>query len=89
MSSDAAFAIRREVIEYGALPIASWLGHIDSTSAVSRLLQHLADAATPSDLDRSKAETYGLTLEQTGCWCTEHRTAIDTSGHVKGDVSSP
>ena len=56
MPGDAAFAIRREVIEYGALPVASWLGHIDSTSAVSQLLKQLAAATANSGADRSKAD---------------------------------
>ncbi|KAK9810967.1 hypothetical protein WJX73_001581 [Symbiochloris irregularis] len=46
--SSPAFAIRREVIEYGALPIASWLGQIDSTAAVLQLLKQLVDAAPSS-----------------------------------------
>ena len=56
MSSHAAFAIRREVIEYGALPIASWLGHIDSTSAVLQLLKQLTEAATTADHHQSESD---------------------------------
>ncbi|KAK9839640.1 hypothetical protein WJX81_002320 [Elliptochloris bilobata] len=35
--------IRREVIEYGSLPIAAWLHHIDSAAAIQALLRHLVD----------------------------------------------
>jgi len=37
--------IRREVIEYGALPIAAWLHHIDGAAAVQTLLRQLVEVA--------------------------------------------
>jgi hypothetical protein len=37
--------IRREVIEYGALPIAAWLHHIDGAAAVQALLRQLVEVA--------------------------------------------
>lgn len=57
MASRAAFAIRREVIEYGALPIASWLGDIDSTAAVLSLLKQLTEALRKSGSDPSTSLT--------------------------------
>ena len=38
--------IRREIIEYGSLPIAKWLGGDDGAAAVQQLLHQLLDAAS-------------------------------------------
>ena len=37
-------AIRREVIDYGAIPLASWLYHGDSPAAIQTLLLLLLEA---------------------------------------------
>ncbi len=50
------FAIRRVVLEYGALPIASWLNHIDSVSALTYALVQLRKAAV-ADGNRCKLQT--------------------------------
>ena len=47
------FAIRRVVLEYGAVPIASWLHHIDSVSALSYALVDMRKGAV---VDGSRCE---------------------------------
>ena len=41
-------SIRREVVEYGFLPVASWLSQGDGVSAVRSLLVQLSEQATDS-----------------------------------------
>lgn len=48
------FAIRRVVLEYGALPIASWLSQIDSVSSLTYALVELREAAVA---DGNRCET--------------------------------
>lgn len=52
------------MIEYGALPIASWLGHIDSTNAVLQLLKQLTEASAISDRNQ-QGESPGSALSAT------------------------
>ena len=47
------FAIRRVVIEYGSIPIASWLQHIDSTAALSQAVEQLRAAG---EVDGNRCE---------------------------------
>ena len=46
------FTIRRQIIEFGALPASKWLPTEDGSAAVQMLLQQLLDAAVPDDLHR-------------------------------------
>lgn len=38
-------AIHRTVIDHAALPLSSWLPHVDTAAAVQTLLRQLADVA--------------------------------------------
>lgn len=45
MGRDAQhLTIRRVVIEYGSIPTASWLHHIDSTTAITHALAKMREA---------------------------------------------
>ncbi len=46
------FTIRRQIIEFGALPASKWLPTEDGSAAVQTLLQQLLDAAVPDGLHR-------------------------------------
>ena len=45
----AALLVRREVVEHGALPVASWLPRLDSSAAVLTVLRALLARAAPPD----------------------------------------
>ena len=49
-------AIRREVIDYGAIPLSSWLYHGDSPAAIQTLLLQLLEAGQE---DGSRCECFG------------------------------
>lgn len=45
MGSSTPLAIRREPIEYG-IPIASWLGQVDSPNVIANIVKQLVDAGS-------------------------------------------
>jgi hypothetical protein len=46
-------AIRRVVLEYGAMPISSWLQHMDSTAALS---QAVVDMRKQGEVDGNRCK---------------------------------
>lgn len=55
------FAIRRVVIEYGSIPTASWLPHMDSTTAIAQALTQMIEAGT---VEGSRCELLAAETEQ-------------------------
>ncbi len=54
MSREAnQLAIRRVVLEYGAMPVSSWLQHIDSTAALSKAV---VDMRKEGEVDGNRCE---------------------------------
>jgi hypothetical protein len=54
-------AIRREVIDYGAIPLSSWLYHGDSPAAIQTLLLQLLEAGQE---EGSRCECSGQSQQQ-------------------------
>ena len=69
------FAIRRVVLEYGALPIASWLNHIDSISALTYALVELRKAAF-ADGNRCKSKEDIRSHTKVNC-VTDAKSCLD------------
>lgn len=61
------FAIRRVVVEYGSIPIASWLPHIDSTAALAHALLRMLEASVVEgnrcEPSWAQINEFGLKLE--------------------------
>ena len=52
--------VRPEVLEYGSIPIASWLPRLDSHAALQTLAHQLGQVATRDDSGRCEHCCYGL-----------------------------
>ncbi len=48
LSMSQRLSIRREVVEYGSLPVAAWLTQADGISAVRTLLVQLSERTADS-----------------------------------------
>lgn len=57
-------AIRREVVDYGAIPLSSWLPHGDSTAAIQNWLRHSSEIARVDGTHRKDATPHDRTLFQ-------------------------
>lgn len=60
-------AIRREVVDYGAIPLSSWLPHGDSTVAIQTWLRQCSDIAREDGTHRENT-TYRSLLEVRACF---------------------
>lgn len=49
-----SLVVRSEVIEYGSLPLAPWLGHLDSLHAIKSLAEQLHQLASHDQQGYSK-----------------------------------
>ena len=54
----APVSIRREVFEYGALPVATWLPRLDSPNALPGLLAVLLGLASEADRPGGRRESF-------------------------------
>lgn len=61
LSMSQRLSIRREVVEYGSLPVAAWLSQADGISAVRTLLVQLSERTA----DSSTGEYGPMSLEHT------------------------
>jgi hypothetical protein len=60
----APVSIRREVFEFGALPIATWLPRLDSPNALPGLLAALLGLASEADMPGGRREFFEFEFER-------------------------
>ncbi len=69
--------IRSEVLEYGSVPIASWLPRLDSSTALQSLAYQLGQVAQRDESGRCKISTVDAAAPDISsfalirCWCAD------------------
>jgi hypothetical protein len=82
------FAIRREIIDYGAIPLSSWLPQGDSPAVIQVLLRHLISVATEDGTHRKISFKF-FTLCKVAAHSARFALAPATHAHVSSIDIAP